>query len=136
MSLGSGLAQGQHGDREATTDAKPELLVQADRVGVLVRACRKYAFGAILYTRLSSAHESWRPSRDAMGRRGAHGADLRPAVEAQALASHGDELAIAADPDVVTKLDSSVQEWTGFCLRTARASLKHHLHLANCLRCI
>ena len=45
----------------------------------------------------------------AMGRRGAHAADLRPASEVQPLARHRDELAVAANADVVAKLDGSVQ---------------------------
>src|SRR5438270_855089 len=48
-----------------------------------------------------------------MGRRGAHRAYLRPAIESQPLARHGGELAVAAAPDVVTKPDGSAQEWTG-----------------------
>ncbi len=64
----------------------------------------------------------------ALRRCGAHGADLRPAFEAQPLARHGDELAVAADPDVIAKLDRSVQEWS-------RIGLADELeHLWNILR--
>src|SRR2546430_554961 len=72
-----------------------------------------------------------------MRRRRAHGAYLRPAIESQPLARHGDELAVAADPDVVTKLDGSVQEWTGIRLAD---QLQHLWNIMctqrNCLRCI
>src|SRR4030088_2733945 len=65
----------------------------------------------MLDTSYQCAHQPGGHPVTAMGRRGAHGADLRPAIEVQPLARHGDELAVAADPDVVAKLDGSVQEW-------------------------
>src|SRR2546429_5083489 len=72
-----------------------------------------------------------------MRRRGAHGAYLRPAIESQPLARHRDEPAVAADPDVVTKLDGSVQEWTRIRLADEFQHLWNILCAQrNCLPCI
>ena len=49
----------------------------------------------------------------AIRRCGAYGADLRPAVEVQTLAGHRDQRTVASDPDVLAKLDRSLQERSG-----------------------
>src|ERR1700693_5833407 len=50
-----------------------------------------------------------------MCRRGADGADLRPAIEVQPLAPHGNELTVSADPEIVAELDGSIEKraWIG-----------------------
>ena len=79
----------------------------------------------MLDTRYQRAHESRGHPLTAMGWRGAHGADLRPAIEVQPLARHGDELAVVADSDLVAKLDGSVQEWSRIRLADELQHLRH-----------
>ena len=103
--------------------SKPERFVQPDGAGVAGEDVQENPFATILYVGDERGHEPRGQPLTPVRRRGADGADLRPAVEPQALAGHRDQRTVAPDPDVPAELDRSLEKRAGL----GRANELNHL---------
>ena len=96
--------------------AKAKLLVEPDRSGVGAQDVQEYALRPKLYARYQRSDELRGQPPTAIVGPGADGADLGPTVQMKPLAGHRDECPVAADAQVIAKLDGPRQKRPRFGL--------------------